>query len=356
MNGIARLEGECLRCIGEHSYFILIHLGEDAKLDKKWDEIVSLLKCNRVGLYVAIDRNKTFQVTRSDVDQTLRIVQGKGFVGYAHEQKRGYATTDVKKDKMASMYHEKFDLPTYDGLALVTHPILDYDEECLGVLEAVSASPFSERQRLMLHQLSQHCAIAIRNAAVYREAVMQHDRANGLLNVAKTLGQKNLSAFETLAGITSNASQLVQADRATLHVCDYQTRELWHFETASGREVRSPMGKGLVGKSCEEQKVMNFTDVYDDADFDKTADLRTGYRTRSMLLVPVMSQVGTQVLGILQLINKSEVDGSAGEFEKDEEELMQSFANYVSAEIESSGFLYRKSKEQQARRSDEEEA
>merc|ERR1719353_1719785 len=129
--------------------------------------------------------------------------------------KHGYAMENCRTEELSQHYNEKFDLPTYDGLAVVTHPILDYDEESLGVLEAVGSVAFSERQRLMLHQLSQHCAIAIRNAAVYREAVMQHDRANGLLNVAKTLGQKNLSAFETLAGITSNASQLVQADRAT---------------------------------------------------------------------------------------------------------------------------------------------
>ena len=51
----------------------------------------------------------------------------------------------------------------------------------------------------------------------------------------------------------------------------------------------------------------------------------------------------------MQLINKSEVDGSAGEFEAEESELMATFANYVSAEIESSGFLQRKEKEAKAK-------
>ena len=33
----------------------------------------------------------------------------------------------------------------------------------------------------------QNCAIALRNAAVYREAVVQHERSEGLLQVIKAL-------------------------------------------------------------------------------------------------------------------------------------------------------------------------
>ena len=36
------------------------------------------------------------------------------------------------------MKHARYDIATYDGSAMIVHPILDFDDECLGILEAVS--------------------------------------------------------------------------------------------------------------------------------------------------------------------------------------------------------------------------
>jgi GAF domain-containing protein len=306
------------------------------------DEVCNILHCARSGLYVASERNSTFQLTRSDKRGAPKVVPfGKGLCGYVHESKKGFAAGDMKDDKMAGIYSQQYDLPTFDGRAICVHPIIDYDEECLGVLAVTGSAPFSERQRLLLHQVSQYCAIAIRNAMVYREAIMQHERANGLLNVAKTLGQ-NLDMKTTISTISSNAAKLVHAERCCLYVCNYKDQVLWSYDDA--KEFKVDMKAGLLGQVVSSQKVMNIADAYEVPGFDKSADLRTGSRTKSLLYVPVMSQVGTQILGVLELLNKREIDGTQGEFEADEEELMVTFANYVSSEIESSGFLQRAGK------------
>src|SRR5436305_210385 len=44
--------------------------------------------------------------------------------------------------------------------------------------------------------------------------------------------------------------------------------------------------------------------AYDDPRFDRTSDQRTGYRTRSMLCVPIKNR-GQRVVGVLQLLNKT---------------------------------------------------
>merc|ERR550537_765128 len=304
-----------------------------------------MLRCKRAGLYVTTDKNKVFVLTRNDLDQPSRIQVGKGLVGYVHEMKRGHAAADIKKDKLTHIYNEKYDLPVYDGTALVIHPIMDFDEECLGVVEAVSNKPFSERQRLLLHQVSQYCAIAIRNALVYREAIMQHERANGLLNVAKTLGQ-NLDMKTTIQTISGNAAKLVGAEKCILYLCDHAVSppEFWTAaEQDGGKDVRFPSTGGFLGKVMDTLSVLKIDDAYQDPLFDKATDIKSGTRTKSILFVPVISQVAMTILGVIQLVNRREVDGTFVDFEEEDIELMNSFANYVSSEVESSGFLQKAS-------------
>jgi GAF domain-containing protein len=311
------------------------------------EEIRSMMRCNRVGLYVITggEKSKMFVLTRNDLDQPSRIQVGKGLVGYVYEMKRGHAASDIRKDKLNSMYNEKYDLPVYDGGAIVCHPIMDFDEECLGVLEAVSNKPFSERQRLLLHQVSQYCAIAIRNAMVYREAIMQHERANGLLNVAKTLGQ-NLDMKTTITTISGNAAKLVGAEKCVLYLCDHTVNppEFWTSnEQDGGKELRVPTTGGLLGKVMETMSVLKIDDAYQEPLFDKGTDIRAGTRTKNMLFMPVVSQVAMTLLGVIQLVNRREVDGTFVDFEEEDIDLMDSFANYVSSEVESSGFLQKAS-------------
>ena len=56
------------------------------------------------------------EVTRSDVDQPLKIVQGQGLVGHSHEMKHGYAMENCRTEELSQHYNEKFDLPTCAGL------------------------------------------------------------------------------------------------------------------------------------------------------------------------------------------------------------------------------------------------
>jgi adenylate cyclase len=268
--------------------------------------------------------------------------------GHYFHEKRGFATADLKADKTARHYDDAYDLPLYGSPSFVIHPLLDFDEECIGVIEAVSKTPFTERQRLLLHQLSQCSAIAVRNAQVYREAIVEHDRSIGLLNVAKTLGQKQ-DVETTVETICKNAKQLIQADRCTFMVCDHKTAEFVILNSGETKEVRVkmadlPLPQKVVsnGGNAADAGILSIPDAYENPLFDKTTDSKAGHlsRTKAMMLVAIMSQVSSnQTLAVLQLANKREVDGTAGEFDEDEEELMAQFANYVASELEQSGFL-----------------
>ncbi|XP_077546294.1 dual 3',5'-cyclic-AMP and -GMP phosphodiesterase 11-like [Haemaphysalis longicornis] len=68
-------------------------------------------------------------------------------------------------------------------------------------------------------------------------------------------------------------------------------------------EVRVPWGSGIVGYVAQSKEAVNIPDCYNDCRFNKSIDLRTGYRTRCMLCMPIFDRDG-EVIGVAQVINK----------------------------------------------------
>ena len=72
----------------------------------------------------------------------------------------------------------------------------------------------------------------------------------------------------------------------------------------SGRlEVGIPIGKGIAGPVAQLNRSLNLKDAYKHPDFDPKIDKLTGYRTHSMLCVP-MRNPRQQVIGVVRVLNK----------------------------------------------------
>jgi CRP-like cAMP-binding protein len=85
--------------------------------------------------------------------------------------------------------------------------------------------------------------------------------------------------------VVTTASKVMNADRATLFLRDPSTGDLWSkvAEGENTREIRVPSGRGLVGWVAANGQLLNVPDAYQDERFNVEVDLRTGYRTRSIL-------------------------------------------------------------------------
>ncbi len=85
--------------------------------------------------------------------------------------------------------------------------------------------------------------------------------------------------------------------------------------------------------------ILNIADVYDldeqyPFSFNRSYDDITGYRTRSMLTIPLQNFRG-EVIGVLQLINaKDETDGTTIPFAAQDEEIIVYYAGNATAAIE----------------------
>jgi len=73
-------------------------------------------------------------------------------------------------------------------------------------------------------------------------------------------------------------------------------------------------------------------------------DKETGYRTRSILAVPVLGlRTGAsgvpRTLAVIQMINKTEFDGAIGKFDEEDVQVMETFATFVASKLEQSSLL-----------------
>jgi putative ABC transport system ATP-binding protein len=127
-----------------------------------------------------------------------------------------------------------------------------------------------------------------------------------------------------LASFTNKAGQLLNAERASLFLVD-RARDSLVLRVAEDLpkkgEVRIPIGSGIAGAAAETGKPIRVDDAYADARFNPDVDRRSGFRTRTILALPVKDASG-QVFAVAQLLNRR--DGLP--FDTDDE---QRFADFV---------------------------
>lgn len=109
-----------------------------------------------------------------------------------------------------------------------------------------------------------------------------------------------------LQRIAATATTLLDAERATLYLVDGSRNEMWSRAVTEGefRELRVPLdGPGLAATVAREGRALRVDHPYDDPRFDPSVDARTGFRTRSLLVLPIDSRARER-LGVLQVVNQ----------------------------------------------------
>ncbi|XP_032903708.1 dual 3',5'-cyclic-AMP and -GMP phosphodiesterase 11A-like [Amblyraja radiata] len=72
----------------------------------------------------------------------------------------------------------------------------------------------------------------------------------------------------------------------------------------NSNEVQVPWGKGIIGYVAEHGETINMPDAYEDHRFNDEIDKLTGYKTKSILCMPIQNCDG-EIIGVAQAINKN---------------------------------------------------
>jgi GAF domain-containing protein len=126
------------------------------------------------------------------------------------------------------------------------------------------------------------------------------------------------------------------AERSSLFVVDEERAELRlalaRTEGGGHLDVRMPLGRGVAGLAWECGEPIRVDDAYACPRFNPEVDALSGYRTRSLLCVPVRGPEG-RITAILELLNP--IDRSS--FTQDDEREVSEHEPELSALLEACG-------------------
>ena len=136
-----------------------------------------------------------------------------------------------------------------------------------------------------------------------------------LLNIARTLGDE-IHLDRMLKTMVSEVTKAMKAERTSLFLYDEESRQLYTkvAEGLQSKEIRVPLGVGIVGMAAETRTPINIPDAYQDRRFNPEFDKKSGFVTRSIISLPIISQQN-RLLGVVQVLNKR---GEASFTEEDE--------------------------------------
>ncbi|XP_058591845.1 cAMP and cAMP-inhibited cGMP 3',5'-cyclic phosphodiesterase 10A isoform X2 [Neofelis nebulosa] len=174
-------------------------------------------------------------------------------------------------------------------------------------------------------------SVAIHQVQVCRGLAKQTELNDFLLDVSKTY-------FDNIVAIDSLLEHIM---------VDHKNKELYSDlfdigEEKEGKpvfkktkEIRFSIEKGIAGQVARTGEVLNIPDAYADPRFNREVDLYTGYTTRNILCMPIVSR--GSVIGVVQMVNK--LSGSA--FSKTDENNFKMFAVFCALALHCANMYHR---------------
>ncbi|MBN1798147.1 MAG: SpoIIE family protein phosphatase [Spirochaetales bacterium] len=150
-----------------------------------------------------------------------------------------------------------------------------------------------------------------------------------LLDVTRLLSS-DMSLPNILQTMFQTTNHIMNCDRYSLFIYDEEKDELYSRIAlgSEAEEIRFQADKGIAGNVFKTGKLINLKDCYADPRFNREVDLKTGYRTKSLLCVPVTSFDGKRI-GVIQLLNKRR-----GVFTPYDEYLLNLLASHLGVAVQ----------------------
>lgn len=308
--------------------------GFDSVLEEMLSSITTktgeLLSADRTSIFLLDkDKDELFTTVAKEGGGTIeiRVPTNKGIAGEVATHKRvvniPFDFFDDSRSAQAKIQFKNTGYRTYTMLAL---PLMNDDEELVAVIQLINKlkrntdpsipladridlDGFTEHDEQVFREFAPSIRLILESTQSFYNATQKQRAANALIQATQSLSKSSLDLEATLTNVMDEAKKLMNADRSTLWLIDHDRDQLWtKIQVADGslQEIRIPRGAGFAGQvaTSGEPLLIPF-DLYEhpNSKTSKETDQKTGYRTCSMLCMPVFN-ADNDLIGVTQLVNK----------------------------------------------------
>jgi Nif-specific regulatory protein len=134
-----------------------------------------------------------------------------------------------------------------------------------------------------------------------------------------------------LRHLAQAATDILDCERASLFIWDRENRELMACPAlgVDGEVLRIPEDRGIAGECVRTRRTVQVDDVAIDTRFDSRVDESTGYQTRNLLCVPLVSEAG-ELVGAFEVLNRK-----SGRFDELDVAALQELGRHALVSLES---------------------
>lgn len=159
------------------------------------------------------------------------------------------------------------------------------------------------------------------------------------LQEISVLLNSTLDTREVLEHALESAAELLRAEASSVFLRDPQTEDLVFYAITGEKKsvlegFRIPKGQGIVGWVVENRQPLLVADASKDPRFFSTVDETFGFRTRTLLCVPLITK--ERVLGALEVVNCKDGDP----FSEEDVPFLETLGNHVATALDNA-LLYR---------------
>ena len=138
---------------------------------------------------------------------------------------------------------------------------------------------------------------------------------------------------QLLEQIMLESQNITDAEASSLALYDEAAND-FVFEIVLGekgseaKQLRVKYGEGIIGHVAQTGKPKNIRDAYEDKAFAPRVDQKTGFKTRSILAVPMFRR--GKLIGVIEVLNKK----NNGAFTDEDEGILEILAHQAAVAIE----------------------
>jgi signal transduction histidine kinase/GAF domain-containing protein len=287
-------------------------------------EVGMVLLLNEQGeLVPAIYRG----LPRKIVEISPPMKVGEGLSGKVVKSGEPMVVDDVSADPQAMAAVAGEGLKAWASVPLIA------TDKVLGTLDISTREerPFTSQDVQLLSSIGSQLGVAIENARLYQETQRRVQELAFLNEVGRTM-TSSLDLEQILTTVMKETALVLKTEAGSVLLLDKEGNELV-FEAAVGsrseklKGLRLPLGQGVAGWVAREGQPLLVSDVGEDPRFYPGIDGASGFRTESILAVPL--KVKGKVIGVIEAVNKTE-----GDFSQADVELLSSMAQSAAVAIE----------------------